>query len=430
MRLSIPSRLPLARVPEIMLTRFSSYLGHRARKAVLPTIGRHPGSVSTVTAIHSTAADPRIRVTFHTGHDGLQALHDSWASILAHIRRPRFFHEWDWYQAYLHHLEPDPESVRFALLTSSAGPVAIVPLQGLVISFHGVTSKLRRLPEHEQMPLADVIAAEGISGREIVAALLEGMRASEMQWDRLQFTGFTEESCLNCRDLAGGRPLYRDVLTSSDQVVCNLPWDAFAKRFSANFRSNLNKARHKIARAGGASYEIANDPARVAALFAEFLRVEGSGWKGAAGTRTAICCDPRAVGFYRALIEGFAPSGRAFINAMCFAERLIAIQYCLSDSDTLYVLKQGYDESFAHLGPGNSLLEQLVGWCFKSRTLRKVNLVGSPRWFQDWKPERSNVHRLHFFNHTPLGQIHRFKYAASKRLISARTRAVHFLASH
>src|SRR5258708_13591647 len=101
MRLSIASRLAPARVPEIMLTGFSSYLGHRARKAFLPTIGRHPGSVSTVTAIHSTAADPRLRVTFHTGHDGLQPLRDSWASILAHISPPRFFHKRYWHQPSL-----------------------------------------------------------------------------------------------------------------------------------------------------------------------------------------------------------------------------------------------------------------------------------------------------------------------------------------
>jgi CelD/BcsL family acetyltransferase involved in cellulose biosynthesis len=372
--------------------------------------------VFKVTATRPTAALPGIRVTFHVGLDGLQALRESWDSILSQSGHVRFFHEWSWYRAYLLHLEPAPQNVYFALLTCSGDPIAIVPLQSVWTSSHGVTSKLWRLPEHSHMPLGDVIAADHVSATEIVAALLEAMRAEAIPWDRVQFTGFGKESCLNRLDLAGGHPIYRDILTTCDQVVCNLPWEAFARRLSSNFRSNLNKARHKIEREGGAGYEITSDPGRITALFPEFLRVEASGWKGAAGTRTAICLDPRLSGFYRSLIAGFGASRRVFINAMRFADRVIATQFCLCDSDTLYILKQGYDEAFAHLAPGNSLLEQLVRWSFTNTSLRKVNLAGSPRWFQDWKPERSNVYRLHFFNSTPLGQIHRIKYAARMRL--------------
>jgi Acetyltransferase (GNAT) domain len=370
-----------------------------------------------VIALQSSAAQPRIRVTFHSGHDGLLGLREIWGDLLTRLPRARFFHEWVWYRAYLQHLELTPENVSFALLAGGSGvPLAIVPLQKTSISFHGVTSRLWRLPEHTHMPLADVIAAQGVSGAELVAALLAAMRTQGMHWDRVQFTGFTEESCLNCAALAGGRALHRDVLTSSDQVVCNLPWEVFATRFSPNFRSNLNKARHKIERAGGATYEVTNDPVRVEALFPEFLRVEASGWKGASGTRTAIACDPRAVEFYRALMESWEPSGRVFINVMHFAGRVIASQFCLCDTDTVFILKLGYDESFAHVAPGNSLLEQLVRWCCASPNLHKINLAGQARWFQDWHPEPNNVYRVHLFNRTPIGQIHRIKCAAQARL--------------
>jgi CelD/BcsL family acetyltransferase involved in cellulose biosynthesis len=361
-------------------------------------------------AARLVSGPPGIRVRFYAGHAGLQALRESWNALLAQHRRPRFFQEWDWYRAYLLNLEPAPENVCFALLSDTSNPIAIVPLQSLSVSRHGLTSKLWRLPEHPDLPLADVIAAEGVSGRELVAALLAGMRSREMPWDRVQFTGFGQDSCLNCPDLPGAR---RDLLTGCDQVVCDLPWELFAKRLSPNFRSNLNKARHKIERAGGASYEIVHDPEGVRALFPEFLRLEASGWKGVAGTQTAVALDSRRVGFYQSLIDSFAPDGRAYINVMRFQEHVIASQFCLRDSDTLYVLKQGYDESFAALAPGNSLLEELVRWCFRTQRLCKINQVGSPRWFQDWKPQRSSdVYRLHFFNSTPLGQMHRLKYVA------------------
>ncbi len=352
-----------------------------------------------------------LSVRFYAGYDGLCAVRESWAAILGNIRRPRFFQEWEWYRAYLLHLEPEPERVCFALLTDSTTPRAIVPLQSMSVSYHGVTSKLWRLPEHAHMPLADVIAADGVTGRELVTALLAGMQSGRVRWDRVQFTGFDDGSCLKCPDIADGSPVYRDVMKTCEQLTCNLPWESFAKRLSANFRSNLNKARHKLERAGGATYEVTNDPARVRASYPEFLRVEASGWKGTAGT--AVALDPRLIGFYQSLIDGFALSRRVYINVMRFKDRVVASQFCLSDSDTLYVLKQGYDESLAAFAPGNALLQQVIHWCFSHQTLRKINQVGSPHWFRDWKPEcLSYVYRLHLFNRTALGRIHRFTYAA------------------
>jgi hypothetical protein len=95
---------------------------------------------------------------------------------------------------------------------------------------------------------------------------------------------------------------------------------------------------------------------------------------------------------------------------------VIASQFCLCDTETVFILKLGYDESFAHVGPGNSLFEQLVRWCYASPNLHEINLAGRTRWFQEWHPEPNNVYRVHLFNHTPIGQIHRIKCAAQARL--------------
>jgi hypothetical protein len=358
-----------------------------------------------------------IRVKFHAGLCGLEALRESWERVLRQHARPRFFHEWGWYQAYLQHLDAYPERVCFALLTRAADPIAIVPMQRVPISFHGLSSELWRLPEHEELPLADIVAADGVSGREIVTAVLAGMHRRDVYWDRVQFTGFGDDSCLNCPQLTQALTTYRDILTTCEEVLCDRPWDAFARRFSPNFRSNLNKARHKLERAGGASYDFVNDRAGVVALFPEFLRLEASGWKGAAGAGTAVALEKTLVGFYQTLIDSFAPRGRVYINVMRFGGSLIAAQLCITDSDTLYVLKQGYDEQYAQLAPGNSLLEQLVRWCHVTGRFRAINQAGRPRWFQDWKPTHSsNVYRLHCFNSTPVGQIHRFEHAARARL--------------
>ena len=187
-----------------------------------------------------------IRVEFHSGYAGLQGLRESWNRMLRGLARPRFFQEWGWYEAYLKHLGGAAGNVWFALPTDGASPIAIVPLQRVAIGFQGLSSKLWRLPEDDPLPLADIIAADGVAGGEVVAALLDGLQRQGMQWDRMQFTGFGDDSCLKGLVLPPAYVTRQDVLNTCDEVICDRPWDDFARGFAPNFRSNLNKARHKV----------------------------------------------------------------------------------------------------------------------------------------------------------------------------------------
>src|SRR5271155_3232241 len=62
--LSIPSRLPRMRVPEI-----------------IPRGLDFPNMI----ALRSNAAQPRIRVTFHSGHDGLLGVREIWGDLLTRL---------------------------------------------------------------------------------------------------------------------------------------------------------------------------------------------------------------------------------------------------------------------------------------------------------------------------------------------------------
>jgi CelD/BcsL family acetyltransferase involved in cellulose biosynthesis len=186
-------------------------------------------------------------------------------------------------------------------------------------------------------------------------------------------------------------------------VDCAGNYVGMTAQFSANFRSNLNKARNKLSRETGVEFSRVSRGPQLMRCFEEFLDLEASGWKGREGRGTAIRLDPALVRFYRSLIEGFGADDMAVINCLRIRGDLVAGQFCLRDEDTLYVLKLAYDETRSRLAPGNMLLEWVIREGMERSAYRYVNLVGEPPWFKDWRPVSVPLKSLSVFNATAAG---------------------------
>jgi Acetyltransferase (GNAT) domain len=112
----------------------------------------------------------------------------------------------------------------------------------------------------------------------------------------------------------------------------------------------------------------------------EGLRVEASGWKGAAGT--AILSRAETARFYRTAAAGFARRGALALSGLWLDGRLVAFDLALLHANRYWMLKTGYDESFAHLTPGLVLRRAVVERCF-DRALDTHELLGADhRWKQ------------------------------------------------
>ena len=135
----------------------------------------------------------------------------------------------------------------------------------------------------------------------------------------------------------------------------------------------------------------------------EFLAVEASGWKGAAGERGAINLDGRILSFYQSLTNNFSRIGACEINLLRAEGRCIAGQFCLVTGDTSYILKIGYDEDYAQVAPGNMLLEHIIQRYLREGAIKYVNLVTDTPWHSCWKPSSYAVSRAWVFNTTSAG---------------------------
>jgi CelD/BcsL family acetyltransferase involved in cellulose biosynthesis len=336
------------------------------------------------------------------GATGLAAIREDWERVTRALDKPRFFHLYEWYESYLNTLSDSP--VYFVLARRKGAPVGVIPLVLTPHRLAGTTLRGLALPHHPHMLLCDApMTNEGsdkVTMRELIMYL---RRQRVIQWDVLFFPNLLEDSGL-LSALNDGPVALRisELQTRCNYLPC-LPPDKLAARFSQNFRGNLRKARNKLAKLNRVEFISARSQPEIDQALDEFLAVEASGWKGAAGERSAINLDGRILGFYRSLTRNFSRIGACEINLLRAEGRCIAGQFCLVTSDTSYILKIGYDEAYAQVAPGNMLLEHAIQRYLSEGAIKYVNLVTDTSWHSCWRPLSYVVSRVLVFNTTAAG---------------------------
>lgn len=354
-----------------------------------------------------------MHIELYRGIAGLEQLQSDWTNLLAQATRPRFYHAYGWWLAYLRHLESKPGSVCFFLFRDARGPLAILPVKHGIRWWYGLPRREIGFPEHPHMPLNDMLYRADAN----VAALLSQWRESlrlehRLGWDMMTFGMMLPESPLS--DLAQNSAATMRDDPPCSYIACDMPYEQLFQGLSKNFKTNLKKARNRLGKAAGADYFVAMEPADLERHFEDFLGVEASGWKGAAGSGTAIALHPALKNFYRELIAQFAPQRRVCINFLRAESQIIAACFCLRDDDTLYVLKIAYDETRAKLSPGQLLMERVIRDGADFGKYRYVNLVTDAAWHQDWQPRQFDVGTVRITSSTPIGLLTQLEISARK----------------
>jgi CelD/BcsL family acetyltransferase involved in cellulose biosynthesis len=365
------------------------------------------------------------RVEVFHGAAGLDALAEPWRALFDALERPSYVQLWEWHRSFVEALAPDPDAVYFGVLYDGEAVVAIVPLVFTREQLLGLRVHVAGLPRHEHVRHGDILVHPRIMGRFDLARVLGDLRARVRRpWDVTRLGPAMDDATATAvmRALGPGALQVTEPDGVSDALETG-PYEAMMDRLSKNFRGALRKARNKLARRQGVTVTWARTPADVDQAFPRFLEVEASGWKGTAGSGTAIELDPALRSFYGGLARRLAASGRGRINLMMDGDRVMAGQFGVMAGERYFLLKIGYDESYRQEAPGNLLLERLLQEIAGDAAIRYVDLVSDAAWHQSWKPVQRQVLVHRVFQRTPAG-VAAFAALRGKQLLRPMVRAL------
>jgi CelD/BcsL family acetyltransferase involved in cellulose biosynthesis len=175
------------------------------------------------------------------------------------------------------------------------------------------------------------------------------------------------------------------------------------RAMSAGRRKEMRRQRRRLEDIAPVTITTVN--ANVAPALKDFMALEASGWKGAAGT--AMVNDPAITAFVDHAVTGLAAEGKARIDRLHLDGKPIAATITLSSGDTAWCWKIAYGEGLARSSPGVQLLCELT-----------ESLLAAPA------PVRADSCAT--AGHPMIDHVWRERLALSDRLIALRPSAVPF----
>ena len=148
----------------------------------------------------------------------------------------------------------------------------------------------------------------------------------------------------------------------SPYIQLSAGWDAYWAARSVNLRRGTKRLFNRLQDRGSVSLRMVRGEQGLSEQFEDALTVEASGWKGQNGT--AIASRPETRRFYGEIARWGAREGMLRLTCLRVDETPVAMHLALEADGSHMVLKEGYDEGFAKVGPGKLLARDMIERAF------------------------------------------------------------------
>jgi CelD/BcsL family acetyltransferase involved in cellulose biosynthesis len=335
------------------------------------------------------------KLTFqaHQGLAALEQLAPAWEALAEATPGARFNHFPGWYRAYVSSLEADPNRVWFVAAYRGAKLVAICPLHFQDFRAGAFRPRILGTIDEDQMQLSDFTFEQTQENAGLLDELTQWLRGQkELRWDELRLRKVSSESSIAFAARAR-LPKFAVSLEyhTSAYLRTDATYEEVTKSLGSKFKSNLRRRNRIAEQTAPLRHQRYRRPDELAEAFALFLELEASGWKGAAGTSSAIRVVPQMLAFYTALIREFEGRGACVINLLWHGDTPVAGQFCLQIGRTFYILKVGFSESHANFAPGILLLDRILKESCEDPGVDVLHLVNEPPWAKFFRPTVTGV---------------------------------------
>lgn len=345
-----------------------------------------------------------IRFQVLRGADAFRDLAHVWSDVLRRIERPDFFHQYQWYDAMLDAWPDVAADTYFMVAYRGSDAIAICPLQLRLTPLHGIPVRTLAPPDPNDVAYPGFICAAADAGA-VFGALLQHLRSQrKIHWDVLALPRIFADDHL-IAELDAQPCVYSHARGVCYYYRADQGKEAINARMSSGLRKHLRWCRRQLSQLGDVEFITTSEPGQLEQLLDEFLDLEASGWKGAAGEGTAIKLDPALLEFYRGLLTRFGSTGHCEINLLRANGRNLAGQFCLISAGTWYHLKIAYDESYDKISPGSVLLDEVLTRLCADPAIDIASFLTGATWAERWHADELHVQRVIARNNTLAGHM-------------------------
>jgi hypothetical protein len=141
----------------------------------------------------------------------------------------------------------------------------------------------------------------------------------------------------------------------------DLKGEAYLQRqFSKKHLKNLNRQARRLQDMGEMVHQTitADQPQLLEQAFEDFIQLEGTGWKGKAGTALMTCPADRQ--FFLQTVKALATNHRIHANKLILDGKPLAVVLTVHGHHWHYLWKIAYDETYDSFSPGMLLMKELT----------------------------------------------------------------------
>jgi CelD/BcsL family acetyltransferase involved in cellulose biosynthesis len=206
-----------------------------------------------------------------------------------------------------------------------------------------------------------------------------------------------------------GRRTYTRIVRRTPYLAINSDWQGILATMSRRHRKELRRQRRRLEEMGPVDLETITGRAELERGLADFLALEGSGWKVERGT--AIASRPETRNFYQEVAVWAAERGYLVLFFLTIGGKRVAVDLCLDHMGVRYMLKGGFLPAYAQFSPGTLLLEANLAQGV-SAGLKRIELGGgSDSYKMRWTRSTTKRWQIQAFSESPAGRVSRLVHA-------------------
>jgi len=351
---------------------------------------------------------------------GLEAIRNDWEKIHSTQENKHFYESYGWFYSYTKNLKTE-KTVFFCVKVESK-IVAIIPLQYYVSSYYFFKVNFLQAFDNEHFMFNGIIFASSCNKREIVTVFLKLLSSTEykkwhvLKWSKL--IGFSslllDENYQSIRMIHAEGKKYQIKKIRSDI--------SDEKIIPKSLYKSIRRYRNRISRAGEFRLKINLVNEKNLVCFKRFLDLEASGWKGEAGSKSAIKLSTNLLNFYLSLITNLPDSSNVYIFELLLNEESIASAYTIIDGETAYGCKIGYNEKHSNLAPGKLLDYYLLIHLKNELDIKELNFTSDANWQREWGVTINTITDIIVYKNNFIAYVH-YSFTKAKLFLKKIIRA-------